>query len=305
MFRACGVVLLLASGLVYFPAAAEPPAPLQVRLDVDQFVYEAGQPVRGELWVKNPTAAWVKLPQAEELAAGLRLLTPSGEQVQPQNGDLFAAARTNEVGPGGFLGFAFDAARLFPQISAPGKYSLKLRRADLMEASVDFQVIPAFSVDKKYLLRLNTPEGDLLVQLEPKEAPVAVRNIVNLARTGFFDGADIPRIQKGVALSVRGPIQPERHRITPLERSSRELLTGSVVLESSRPNEPPANFPTLIILFSPKPEWQNKATWIGQVVESDPVMLRLAAKPTSGEKGTPPFRPNTPLKIVRATVTEN
>lgn len=105
-------------------------------------------------------------------------------------------------------------------------------------------------------------------------------------------------------MSIRGPMQPNVHRIVPVERTSRELLTGSVVLESSRPNEPAANFPTLLVLFSPKPEWQSKATWIGQVVESDEVLLRLASKPTTGENGTPAFKPVTPINIIRATITE-
>jgi len=283
--------------------AAEEPASLKSTLTLNQDLYEAGMPIRGELTVVNEGSGWAEIPDASHLARHLELRLGGGKVVKAQDPDRFGAAKTTALGPGGFVGFDFDARALFPLLEKPGEYLLAFAPPGaLPAATVSLRILPAFDPNEDYRLSLTTPVGELVIDLFEKEAPVAVHNIVQLARTGFFDGAAIPKIQKGVALVIRGPIT-ERHRIVPFEKTTAPLLAGTVVLEPAPPGRRrPGNFPKLIVLLGPQPDWQGKSTAVGQVVAGQEVLEKLSQVPTTGARSRTPFRPLRPLAVERAEV---
>ncbi len=53
-----------------------------------------------------------------------------------------------------------------------------------------FTSCPAWVIDplKQYIATLHTSKGDVVIQLFPDKAPLAVNNFVSLARNGWFDG---------------------------------------------------------------------------------------------------------------------
>src|SRR5512140_1636078 len=55
---------------------------------------------------------------------------------------------------------------------------------------------PAMTIDtkKQYTATIKTTDGDLKVELFPKEAPKTVNNFVFLAREGFYDNVKFHRI---------------------------------------------------------------------------------------------------------------
>jgi ABC-type enterochelin transport system substrate-binding protein len=61
---------------------------------------------------------------------------------------------------------------------------------------------PPMSIDqsKEYKATIKTSFGDIVVQLFPKDAPIAVNNFVFLARHGFCDRVKFHRVVKGFVI---------------------------------------------------------------------------------------------------------
>ena len=66
---------------------------------------------------------------------------------------------------------------------------------------------PPMSIDqsKEYQATIKTNFGDIVVQLFPKDAPIAVNNFVFLARHGFYDGVKFHRVVKGFVIQGGDP----------------------------------------------------------------------------------------------------
>ena len=286
------------------PSATPPLAAANVALD--GFVFESGQPIPGQLVVRNDGGGWLKMDDLADLASSLRLTLPGGEEARPSHGDAFGAARAKEIGPGGFVGVKFDLLKLFPQLAKEGNYSLALKRSGMPSPSVSFRVIPAFDPGKAYRVLLGTPDGELAIDLA-RDAPQSVRALVTLVRTGFFDKATIGALRPGFAFSIVSD-QPAGPRIEPVERTTRELLAGTVVLEPGPPNAagvPTFNNPGLLVLLAPRPDWMGRVTVVGQLAGGDEALAKLIQRPTTGERGLPPWKPVAPLTIGSVRVVEN
>ena len=66
---------------------------------------------------------------------------------------------------------------------------------------------PSMAIDtsKEYRATIKTNLGDIVVQLFPKDAPIAVNNFVFLARQGFYDGVKFHRVVKGFVIQGGDP----------------------------------------------------------------------------------------------------
>jgi cyclophilin family peptidyl-prolyl cis-trans isomerase len=289
------------------PAAPKSPAPaagnVQVVLTLRQETYEIGGPVRAELVLANTSPKWIAIPDVSDIVKGLRLIPPGGAEVEPTKPEQFGAARTTQLGPGGFVGVTFDATMLFPVLGKEGQYKLVFRGPVGAPREASLRMIPAFDPSRKYTLAFTTPDGEAAIELYPKEAPVSVHNLVNLARIGFFEGASILRMEPGVMLAIHGPVTPA-HRIVPFERTTTPHLAGTVLLEAAGQDKERASYPNLIVLLAPQPATQGRYTVVGQIVSGLDNLQKLASRPTSGKDGAPPFHPLTPASISHAVIRE-
>ena len=70
-----------------------------------------------------------------------------------------------------------------------------------------FTQCPSFSVDskKQYIATLHTEKGDIVIQLFPDKAPLAVNSFVFLARQGWFDGVTFHRVIPGFMAQAGDP----------------------------------------------------------------------------------------------------
>jgi len=58
---------------------------------------------------------------------------------------------------------------------------------------------------KEYVATIKTNFGDIVVQLFPKDAPIAVNNFVFLARQDFYNGVKFHRVVKGFVIQSGDP----------------------------------------------------------------------------------------------------
>jgi cyclophilin family peptidyl-prolyl cis-trans isomerase len=66
---------------------------------------------------------------------------------------------------------------------------------------------PPMTIDqnKTYTATIKTNYGDIVVELLPKNAPLAVNNFVFLARQGFYDGIKFHRVIQGFMIQTGDP----------------------------------------------------------------------------------------------------
>jgi cyclophilin family peptidyl-prolyl cis-trans isomerase len=55
----------------------------------------------------------------------------------------------------------------------------------------------SIDVKKHYTATIRTAKGDIVVELDPVNAPITVNNFVFLARQGFYNGSTFHRVLPG------------------------------------------------------------------------------------------------------------
>ncbi|MGZ4705212.1 MAG: peptidylprolyl isomerase [Acidimicrobiales bacterium] len=61
---------------------------------------------------------------------------------------------------------------------------------------------PAMSIDENtiYRVTIGTDRGDIVMDLDPRIAPLSVNNFVTLARQGYYDGLNFHRVEPGFVI---------------------------------------------------------------------------------------------------------
>ena len=303
---------LMAATLAIVPAAADPAdesksgkseSPLVSTLIMPQNIYESGETMRGELSLTNTSKEWLRIADASGLTKALSLVTEDGKSVEPQNIKLFGAARTENLGPGGFVGFTFDAAVLFPRLEEPGRYTLRFAPEGAAPREASLRVLPAFDPKQDYWLSLETASGTLAIDLDERGAPAAVQHIARLVRLNHYEKAHVVRLQPGFAFKVE-PKSDVSLLPAPFEPTAAPLLAGSVILEPMVSQGITVNSTNMVVLLGPQVGQEGRATVVGQVVGSRDVLARLSSLPTSGAEGSPPWQPESPIEISAASLIE-
>jgi len=150
---------------------------------------------------------------------------------------------------------------------------------------------PPMTIDpnKKYTATIKMDIGDIMIELYPKDAPIAVNNFVFLARDHYYDGVTFHRViagfmaQAGVptGTGAGGPGYSIKD-----EFNSRKFLAGTVgMAKTSAPNSGGSQF---FIDFSPQPSLDGSYTVFGQLFAGGDVLNKIAIRDpqTATQPGT-------------------
>ncbi len=153
---------------------------------------------------------------------------------------------------------------------------------------------PAMSIDqnKSYTATLHTTDGDMQVELFPKDAPKTVNNFVFLAREGFYSNVKFHRIIKGFMAQTGDPTGTGAggpgYRFAD-EPVTKDYKRGIVAMANAGPNTNGSQF---FIMHADYPLPKNY-TIFGQVTEANSlaVLDKIANTPVSrspqGEMSVP------------------
>ncbi len=100
---------------------------------------------------------------------------------------------------------------------------------------------PPMTIDQKkeYLATIKTNFGDIVVQLFPKDAPLAVNNFVFLARQGFYDGVKFHRVVNDFVIQGGDPTGTGAggpgYRFAD-EKVTRNYIRGTLAMANAGPN---------------------------------------------------------------------
>lgn len=148
---------------------------------------------------------------------------------------------------------------------------------------------------------IKTNLGDIKIQLDAQNAPLAVNNFLNLAQKGFYDGTKFHRVIKGFMIQggdpkskddnlkdewgTGGPGYQFADELTGHEKYSQ----GTVAMANSGPNTNGSQF--FIVTASPSVPLPPSYTIFGHVVSGLDVAMKIQSVPTTGDNGNPANQP--------------
>jgi cyclophilin family peptidyl-prolyl cis-trans isomerase/protein-disulfide isomerase len=167
----------------------------------------------------------------------------------------------------------------------------------------EFNSCPPFSIDptKQYIATIHTEKGDILIQLYPDKAPLAVNSFVFLAKNGWFNSVTFHRVIPGYmaqtgdpsGTGLGGPGYFFNNEITSdLEYNK----PGVVGMANSGPDTNGSQF---FITYAPAPTLDGSYTIFGQVLTGMDVLEKLTPRDPSQGVNLPPGD-----KIISVTIEE-
>ncbi len=161
---------------------------------------------------------------------------------------------------------------------------------------------PAMQIDpqKKYIARMETDNGTMVIELFADKTPVTVNSFVFLAREGFYDGVIFHRVIANFMVQGGDPtgtgrggpgykFQDEFH--PSLKHDKRGILSMANA-------GPGTNGSQFFITHGPTPHLNGKHSVFGQVIEGEDVLMSIPERD--------PNNVNAPaVKIIRVTIEES
>ncbi len=144
-----------------------------------------------------------------------------------------------------------------------------------------FTTCPPMTINpsKTYIATLKTEKGDIVVELYPDKAPIAVNNFVFLARNGWYDGVTFHRVLQGYIAQAGdpsgtgygGPGYAFVNEISDLKFDQAGLLAMANA-------GPDSNGSQFFITFAPADKLNGGYTIFGEVIEGMDVAKALTAR---------------------------
>lgn len=144
-----------------------------------------------------------------------------------------------------------------------------------------FTECPPFNIDvaKQYIATIQTEKGNILIELYPDKAPLAVNSFVFLAREGWFDGVTFHRVITGFAAQAGDPSGTGKGN--PGYFFNNEISNvlfdrpGMVGMANSGPDTNGSQF---FITFAPAPHLDGSYTIFGRVISGLEVAENLTPR---------------------------
>lgn len=172
-----------------------------------------------------------------------------------------------------------------------------------MLESMQYTSCPPITIDttKQYIATIETEKGDIVAELYPLEAPLAVNSFVFLARNGWFDGVTFHRVlpdyvaQAGdpSGTGFGGPGYAFDNEISENRSFDKE---GILAMANAGPGSNGSQF---FITYSPQPDLDGSYTIFGHVIEGMEVVESLKPRNPDEDATLPPGD-----KILNVTIEE-
>jgi cyclophilin family peptidyl-prolyl cis-trans isomerase len=146
---------------------------------------------------------------------------------------------------------------------------------------------PAMTIDqnKTYQATIESAKGQIVFDLDPKVAPMAVNNFVVLSNLGFYDNMPVAYVEAGAYVLLGSPAsQPDSHVgyvLTPeAAPDAGNVMTGTVTLypmQDSTTGNFVANGSQFVIALAELPTGGSPLSVFGNLVSGIDVAARLEA----------------------------
>ncbi len=148
--------------------------------------------------------------------------------------------------------------------------------------SRQFSTCPAWVIDplKQYIATLHTAKGDVVIQLFPDKAPLAVNAFVSLARSGWYNGITFFKVLPDFLVMTGDPSETGMGNTgylfqTEISASLHFDQAGMVAMDNSGPNTNSGRF---FITLAPTSQLYGQYTVFGKVLSGLQVLSALTAR---------------------------
>jgi cyclophilin family peptidyl-prolyl cis-trans isomerase/protein-disulfide isomerase len=160
---------------------------------------------------------------------------------------------------------------------------------------------PPVTVDKakQYFATLKTTQGDVVLQLYPDKAPLAVNSFVFLAQKGWYDGVPFHRVIAAFVAQTGDPSgtgrgNPGYFFVNEIDPALKFDRAGVVAMANSGPNSNGSQF---FITYSPQPQLNGSYTIFGMVTQGLDVIQKLTPIDPSSATGAALPQPDQIIKV--------
>ena len=150
---------------------------------------------------------------------------------------------------------------------------------------------PAMQIDtnKRYTAKLHIVKGDIVVELLPKDAPLAVNNFVFLARQGYYDGVTFHRVIPGFMAQGGDPTGTGTGGPGyefPNETASGLTFDSAGIVAMANAG-PDTNGSQFFITYAPQPALNGGYTIFGRVTSGMDTALAITPRDPSNPDAPP------------------
>ena len=132
--------------------------------------------------------------------------------------------------------------------------------------------------------------GNITVAFNPEKAPEHVRNVLQLAQAGVYDGTAFHRVvhkfvaQAGAITSRTAALtEKQQKRVHNLQPEFNDLQHVKGIVSMARGDDPASATTSFFIVTGPAPSLDGKYTVFGRVVDGMEVVDRIDTAPVNGE----------------------
>ncbi len=154
-----------------------------------------------------------------------------------------------------------------------------------------FSTCPPFNVDrsKRYTATIHTEKGDILIELFPDKAPLAVNSFIFLARQGWFNGVTFHRVIPGFAAQAGDPSGTGKGNPGYLfNNESSDLKYDKPGMVGMANSGPDTNGSQFFITFAPAPHLEGGYTLFGRVISGLEIAEQLTPRDPAQNPNLPP-----------------
>lgn len=155
-----------------------------------------------------------------------------------------------------------------------------------------FRACPTLGIDaaRQYAATLHTEKGDIVIALDPTNAPLAVNSFVFLAQHGWYDGSSFHRVIPGFLAqggdpSGTGQGGPGYYFLNEVTAASLFDRPGVVGMANSGPDTNGSQF---FITYAPQPQLDGSYTVLGHVVKGMQIVESLTPRDALTTTNPPP-----------------
>jgi len=164
-----------------------------------------------------------------------------------------------------------------------------------------------------YSVLLETNRGNMVLEMWPDVAPKHVRNFLDLAATGFYDGTQFHRVMPGFMIQGGDPTTKDAARqaewgtgqgprmLAP-EFNKKRHVRG--VLSMARGDDPASASCQFFVMDAPAPDLDGKYSAFGLLIDGYDALDKIVSSPGTPLPGGNGTRPSEPQLILRAHVLE-
>jgi cyclophilin family peptidyl-prolyl cis-trans isomerase len=257
---------------------------LFVLLETQGRLSYAGDPNPITLLFKNiGDAPWVN--PGLRLEEGLQVFDDGGKKLK--RADLPESSKDGQprlLEPNAYFGKVIDLTALFPDTRAIGSYRITWSGPEGEEQSVVSRVIRRYDRDLDYQGVIETEFGRIVLEFYKDLAPMHVKNFIDLANQGFYDGKLFHRTIKGEAIFGGSPSGDERGPgyDIPAEPNGLKVLAGSVAQVSNRTTGLNESGSIFMIAATEQQGLENRFTVFARVVEGLETVKAITNQPNIG-----------------------